>query len=43
MKDIPFTLEEVNLSFNEIKEIPDLSKHRFLKKLNLNNNQIKKI
>jgi Leucine-rich repeat (LRR) protein len=38
MKELPFTLEDVNLSHNQIEEIPDLSKHRFLKKLNLNNN-----
>ncbi len=36
-------MEEVNFNGNEIKEIPDLSKFRFLKKLNLSNNLISKI
>ena len=40
MKEIPYTLEDVNYSNNEIDKIPDISAHRFLRKLNLANNKI---
>jgi len=33
----------VNYSENDLKEIPDLSKHRFLKRLILDRNKISKI
>lgn len=33
----------VDSSFNDIEEIPDLSHHRFLKSLDLSNNQINEI
>lgn len=39
----PFNLEDVDFSDNEIKEIPDLSKFRFLRKINLSQNNILKI
>lgn len=42
-RSVPLNLEEVDCSFNEITEIPNLSQHRFLKKLNLSNNKISKI
>lgn len=36
----PDWLEVLDLSFNEITEMVDMTKNRFLKKLYLNNNQI---
>lgn len=39
----PLNLEEVDYSENEIKEIPDLSKNRFLRRLILDSNKICKI
>jgi protein phosphatase 1 regulatory subunit 7 len=42
-REVPYNLEEVDCSFNEIDQIRDLSAHKFLKKLNLNNNRISQI
>lgn len=36
----PNCLEELDLSNNEISQMVDMSVHKYLKKLNLNNNSI---
>jgi hypothetical protein len=36
----PNSLEELDLSHNEISQMVDMSVHKYLKRLNLNNNSI---